>query len=293
MPDLLPLPALRAFEAAARHLSFKRAAEELAVTPTAISHQIRLLEEMLGVRLFERQPRRVTLTPAGTTLFPAINGAFAAMREAVGRVSESKRRRGLTLSATTAFTAKWLVPRLARFAEAHPDINLRLHASDEVVSFGAGRADVAVRYGLGPFPDLISEPLFEERFAPLCSPRLGVRSLEDLKCQTLLHSEWRKVDAMTPSWARWCEEAGLEGLDTDTGPVFLDDSHLIQAAVAGQGVALLSLVLVREEISAGYLEQPFGPELPGYAYHLAHPPQSDRTAEIAALKDWMKSALND
>lgn len=292
MPNLPPLSALRAFEAAARHLSFKRAAEELAVTPTAISHQVRLLEEVLGVRLFERRPRRVALTPAGTTLFPVINGAFAAMREAIGRVTENKRRRGLTLSATTAFTAKWFVPRLARFAEAHPDINFRLHASDEVVSFGAGRADVAVRYGPGPFPDLISEPLFVEHFAPVCSPRLGVRGPEDLKRQTLLHSEWRNVDAMTPSWARWCEEAGLEGLDTDAGPIFLDDSHLIQATVANQGVALLSPVLVRDELAAGYLVQPFGPELPGYAYHLVHPPQSDCAEEIEALKDWMKRALS-
>lgn len=291
MSDLPPLPALRAFEAAGRHLSFKRAAEELAVTPTAISHQIRLLEEVLGVRLFDRRPRQVSLTPAGTTLFPPISGAFAAMREAVGRVTEGKRRRGLTLSATTAFTAKWLVPRLARFAEVHPDINLRLHASDEVVHFGGGGADVAVRYGPGPFPGLLSEPLFEERFAPMCSPQLGVRSPEDLKRQTLLHSEWRRVDSMTPSWARWCEAAGLEGLDTATGPVFLDDSHLIQAAVAGQGVALLSPVLVREELSAGYLVQPFGPDLPGYAYHLVHPPASDCTVEIEALKDWMKGAL--
>tara|TARA_R110002167_G_scaffold162668_2_gene359207 strand:- start:55 stop:879 length:825 start_codon:yes stop_codon:yes gene_type:complete len=272
-------------------MSFKRAAEDLAVTPTAISHQIRLLEEVLGVRLFERRPRRVALTPAGSTLFPAVNGAFAAMREAVGRVTENKRRRGLTLSATTAFTAKWFVPRLARFAEAHSDIDLRLHASDEVVNFGAGRADVAVRYGPGPFPDLVSEPLFVERFAPVCSPGLGVRSPEDLKGQTLLHSEWRTVDAMTPSWARWCDEAGLAGLDTDAGPVFLDDSHLIQATVASQGVALLSPVLVREELAAGYLVQPFGPELPGYAYHLVHPPQSDCAEDIEALKDWMKRAL--
>ncbi len=291
MPDLPPLSALRAFEAAARHLSFKRAAEDLAVTPTAVSHQIRLLEEVLGVRLFERRPRQVTLTPAGTTLFPVINGAFAAMREAIGRVRENERRRGVTLSATTAFTAKWLVPRLASFAEAHPDIDLRLHASDEVVSFGAGRADIAVRYGPGPYPGLVSEQLFVEHFAPVCSPRLGIRSPEDLKGQTLLHSEWRNVDAMTPSWVRWCEAAGLEGLDTTAGPVFLDDSHLIQATVAGQGVALLSPVLVRDELAAGYLIQPFGPELPGYAYHLVHPPQGDGADEVEALKDWMKGAL--
>ena len=291
MPNLPPLPALRAFEAAARHLSFKQAAEELAVTPTAISHQIRLLEEMLGLRLFERRPRRVTLTAAGTALFPPISGAFAAMREAVGRVAETKHRRGLTLSATTAFTAKWLVPRLTRFAEAHPDINLRLHASDEVVTLGTGRADVAVRYGPGPFPDLISEPLFEECFAPICSPRLGVQSPEDLKRQTLLHSEWRKVDSMTPSWTRWCEAAGFEGLDTGAGPVFLDDSHLIQATVAGQGVALLSPVLVREELSAGYLVQPFGTELPGYAYHLVYPPQSNCAEEIEILKHWIIRAM--
>lgn len=293
MRPLPPLSALRAFEAAARHLSFKRAAEELAVTPTAISHQIRLLEDILEVRLFERRPRRVALTSAGTALFQPINGAFTAMREAVDRVAGSKRRRSLTLSATTAFTAKWLVPRLSRFADAYPDIALRLHASDEVAELGSGRADVAVRYGPGPFPGLTSALLFEEHFAPICSPNLDVERPEDLKHQTLLHSEWRNVDAMTPSWARWCEVAGLEGLDTTAGPVFLDDSHLIQAAVAGQGVALLSPVLVTDELAAGYVVQPFGPVLPGYAYHLVHPPQSDCAAEVDALKDWMTNALDD
>jgi LysR family glycine cleavage system transcriptional activator len=291
MTSLPPLSALRAFEAAARHQSFKRAAEELAVTPTAISHQVRLLEETLEVKLFERRSRQVVLTPAGKSLFAPLNGAFASMREAVSRVRGERRGRGLTLSTTTAFAAKWLVPRLAGFARAHPDINLRLHASDDIVDLAQGQADVAVRYGRGPFPGFIAETLFEEHFAPICSPALDVHRPEDLRSRTLLQSEWHKVDALTPSWARWCEASGLEGLDTNAGPVFLDDSHLIQAAVAGQGIALLSPVLVEEELSAGYLVQPFGPELPGHAYHFVHLRTSDREAEIKILKGWMMQAI--
>src|SRR5438552_16767731 len=150
MRRLPPLGMLRAFEAAARHLSFKRAALELAVTPTAISHQIGRLEENLGVALFERRARRVILTPAGRTLFPVLRDGLDAFADAIDGLHAHKARRSVTLSATTAFTAKWLVPRAASFRAAYPDLDLRLHASDEPVDLAAGTVDAAIRYGRGP-----------------------------------------------------------------------------------------------------------------------------------------------
>lgn len=287
MSQLPPLTSLRAFEAAARLLSFKRAAEDLGVTPTAVSHQIRLLEDVLGSRLFERRPRQVALTAAGRDLFPPVRDAFAAMSEAVARIRGVEPARAITLSATTAFTAKWLVPRLASFGRAIPGVNLRLHASDDVVDLHGGMADAAIRYGQAPFPGLVSVPLFEERFAPICSPRLDIRSPEDLRRATLLHSEWRQIDERTLSWRRWCEAAGLTDFDTAAGPTFTDDSQLIQAAVAGQGIALLSPVLVHDELANGLLAQPFGPTLRGHGYHLVHTGAGEHAEEVAVLERWL------
>lgn len=292
MPSLPPLAALRAFEAAARHLSFKRAADELAVTPTAISHQVRLLEETLDTKLFERRPRKVVLTNTGQELFPVLRHAFVSISDAVYRISREKGRRGITLSAPTAFTAKWLVPRLAAFARTNPEVSLRLHASDDAVDLHRGVADAAIRYGRAPFPGLVAEPLFDERFAPVCSSVLNVKTPEDLQRQTLLHSEWRKIDERTPSWKRWRDAAELHDLDVNAGPTFLDDSHLIQATIAGQGVALLSPVLIGEELASGVLVQPFGPALPGHGYYLVHTADPEHAEAVSCLRRWLLEEIS-
>ena len=300
MRRLPPLPALRAFEAAARHMSFKRAAAELGVTPTAISHQIKLLEDTLGLRLFDRQPRRLAITTAGLALFPGLKDGLDSFETAVRAARAGREHPTVTLSATTAFTAKRLVPKLSAFRAAHPGIDLRLHASDAPADLrtravGAG-ADLAVRYGRGPYPGLHSEPLALDRFAPVCSPRLGVGTAADLARATLIHFEWQRVEHDTPVWRRWLDHAGFDRagtpmVDADAGLVFTDEGHAIQAAVAGHGVALLSLLLVAEELADGSLVQPFGPLLDGYAYHLVHradPPEPDR---IAAVRDWLRDTV--
>lgn len=291
MRQLPPLAALRAFEAAARRLSFRHAADELGVTPTAISHQVRLLEETLGTRLFERRPRRVALTQTGADLFPVLQAAFASIGAAVARIRDERRNRAITLSAPTAFAAKWLVPRLAAFGRANPDVDLRLHASDEPVDLDSGRADAAIRYGDAPFAGLIAEPLFEEYFAVMCSPRLGVATPADLEHQVLLHSQWHKIDELTPSWRRWCSAAGIEHSDTTAGVTFTDDGLLIQAAVAGQGVALASPVLAAAEIASGLLVQPFGPALAGRSYHLVHTGRPEQAEAVAAVRSWLAAEL--
>jgi len=288
MRKLPPLAALRAFEAAARQLSFKRAAQELGVTPTAISHQVRLLEEALGVKLFERRTRQVVMTPPGQLLYPVLRDGFDAFAKALEALSARQVPRVITLSATSAFTARWLVPRVAAFREAFPELDLRLHASDAPVDLLAGVADVAIRYGRGPYPGLVAEPLFDDRFAPVCSPRLGLLRPEQLRRSPLLHFEWRLPGPDKPTWPLWFERAGLHGVDPERGVRFSDESHAIQAALAGQGVALLSLRLVADDLRSGALVQPFGPVLEGFRYQLVYPASAGAREEWSALGQWLR-----
>lgn len=289
--DLPPLNALRAFEAAARHLSFKHAADELAVTPTAISHQIRQLEEWVGTSLFERRVRRVVLTPEGQALFPALREGFDALARGVEALRRAPTRTALRLSATVAFTARWLVPRVASFRAACPELDLGLHASDAPVDLRAGGVDLAIRYGRGVHPGLRSELLLKDRFAPVCSPRLGVRGPADLDRHPLLRFEWRRVDEDTPTWPRWFAKAGRPYRTPGGELVFSDESHAIQSAIAGHGIALASLVLVAEELASGALVQPFGPVLDGFAYHLIHVDGVRNAERIAPVRHWLRTEV--
>lgn len=295
---LPPLGMLRAFEAAARLRSFKRAAEELSVTPTAISHQIRALEAQLGLRLFERQTRRVSPTAEAMRLYPVLRDGFDAFAEAIAELTARPTRRALTVSATLSFTAKWLVPRMASFRAACPDLDLRLHASDDPIDLHGGVADAAIRYGRGPYPGLIAERLIENRFAPVCSPRLQVRDVADLRRNTLLHSEWRHPTAESPTWRSWYAQAAMDGvdlhgadpsrLDSEAGLRFTDESHAIQSAIAGHGVALLSLTLVADDLAAGTLVQPFGPTLQGHPHWFVHT-DPNPNEDVRALRDWLRA----
>ena len=223
MRHLPPLAALRAFEAAARHLSFKRAAAELAVTPTAISHQIRLLEDQIGLKLFERRPRLLLLTPEGQRLYPVLRDGFDAFARAMASLNTRRSRTVVTLSATRAFTSRWLVPRTTSFAAAHPGMDLRLHAADEPVDFRGATVDVAIRYGRGSFPGLKAEELFRDEFAPVASPHLGLREPGDLRRQTLIHFEWYRTDRETPIWPRWLALAGMRDLEPRAELTFTDE----------------------------------------------------------------------
>ncbi|HYC69253.1 LysR substrate-binding domain-containing protein [Brevundimonas sp.] len=291
MRKLPPLAALRAFEAAARHSSFKRAAGELAVTPTAISHQVRLLEATLGLQLFVRGTRRVDLTPAGRRLYPTLRDGFDAFEQTIAELGKP-RREVLTLSATPLFTARWLVPRVDSFRAANPGVDLRLHATLEPVDLLGGEADAAIRYGRGPFPGLFSEPLVAQEFVPMCSPSLGLRHPDQLRDAPLLHSEWRQQGPDTPTWMRWGTVAAVKGVDWTRGVTFTDEAHVIQAAIAGQGVALLSPLLVSDELKSGSLVQPFGPALPGVHFHFVRPDDPRHAARSAALEAWLRAALS-
>lgn len=287
--QLPPLSALRAFEAAARHGSFKRAAAELAVTPTAISHQVRSLEEHTGLALFARQTRKVVLTDAGARLFPVLRDGFDAFAAIVAELTERPRRAAVTISATIAFTASWLVPRVASFVKLHPDIDLQLHASDTAEDLARSGIDLAIRYGRGPYPGLVAEALFTDRYAPVVNPLLRVRSPADLARVPRIAFAWTRELADNPTWPRWFETAGMRE-PRRAELRFSDESHAMQAAIAGQGVALVSLALVAEDLEAGRVVQPFGPTLPGHTYHLV---SRTRSAAATAVATWIRAELSE
>lgn len=291
MRKLPSLSALRVFEAAARRLSFKGAAEELNVTPTAVSHQIRQLEETLGIKLFERGTRQVRLTASGHQLFPPLRDGLDSFERAVAALRRTHGSKVATLSSTVAFMARRLAPRAGSFRDAYPDWTLRLDASNKPVDLDT-EADAAVRYGGGRYPGLAVEPLFQDRFAPVCSPHLAPAAKQDLRSVTLVHFEWgpaARDDERAPVWRQWLDRAGISGVDPEAGLSFTDEIHAVQATVAGQGIGLLSLTLVADELASGALVQPFDLSLESYRYDLVY---SHRVAERPAtmlLRNWVKA----
>jgi LysR family glycine cleavage system transcriptional activator len=284
---LPPLNALRAFEAAARHLSFTRAAEELYVTQAAISHQVKALEEHLGRKLFRRLNRALLLTDDGQAYLPSVSKAFTLLNEATNDLLTKQAPGPLTVSALPSFAARWLVPRLGRFRQIRPDIDLRIDPSTELTDFAAGDVDVSIRYGRGKYPGLRADWLMTEDIFPVCSPALleadhPLREPRDLEHQVLLHDDGHG------DWRTWLLAAGVDRVDPARGPIFTDSSMLIQAAMAGQGVALARGVLAADELAAGRLVRPFTLSLPTeYAYYLVCPQDTAEQPKVVAFRDWL------
>jgi LysR family transcriptional regulator, glycine cleavage system transcriptional activator len=281
---LPPLNALRTFEAAARHLSFTRAAEELNVTQAAVSHQMKGLEDWLGLPLFQRLNRRLVLTPEGQQYLISVRVAFDEL--------DGDRHLGLTVSVIPSFAARWLVPRLGRFRKAHPRIDLRLAATLQTVDFARDNVDMSIRYGSGRYPDLHATFLMQEEYFPVCSPTLldgehPLRGPADMAHHTLLHDEHGPGEP-NPEWRDWLRAAAVAGVRWDRGPVFQDASMMIQAAIAGQGVALGRTPLVADDLAAGRLVKPFGLALPaGYSYWIVCPKRAADKPKIQAFRDWL------
>ncbi|AMC33587.1 LysR substrate-binding domain-containing protein [Janthinobacterium sp. B9-8] len=290
-PRLPSLSALRAFEAAARLKSFKLAAEALSVSPTAISHQIRALEDSLSCALFVRQTRKVDLSAEGELLYAATKEGFDCIAAGVERL-RVRQRSTVTLSATPAFTAKWLVPRMAAFQAAHPEIDLHIHASNQQVDLHSGAVDLAIRYGQGSYHDLLATRLLQDHFAPVASKLLHIRQLSDLSLHPLIHFDWHSPPPMHLTWAGWLQNAGISDLDSTAGIRYSEESHAIQAALAGQGVALLSLELVKEEIAMGLLEVPLTPIVEGLAYHLVRSALKPAAAAVTIVEKWLIQAAS-
>lgn len=290
---LPPLNALRAFEAAARHLSFTKAADELHVTQAAISHQVRALEEYLGIQLFRRQNRAVLLTDAAQLSLPRLREAFDQLAEAVESMAASNPENLLTVSVTPSFAAKWLVPRLDGFRKARPDLEVRLDASTQLVDFGRDNVDVAIRYGAGRYSGLVSEQLMDVEVSPVCSPQLlkGEHPLAtpgDLRWHRLLHTDWSSQRGEEPDWRMWLLAAGVRDIDWAKGPQFNDWMLAMQAAIEGQGVVLGRSALVANDLAAGRLVRPFNVSVPGkFAYFLVYPEAATKRAKVAAFRDWL------
>jgi LysR family transcriptional regulator, glycine cleavage system transcriptional activator len=294
---LLPLNALRAFEATARHLSFSKAAEELHVTPAALSHQIRGLEDLLGLKLFHRRARSIELTEPARQIYPGVRTGFEAIRDAVERLGRGRDDRILVVSATPGFTAKWLVPRLYRFLGRHTDIETRISASVGYSNFTSDGVDVGIRLSSGVHPELYVEKLSDEWLLPVCSPRLlnGEHPLRSP--QDLVHFPLIQVDlpGIVPTWADWMRLAGIEGVDTTRGLRLNVADHALDAASEGMGVVLAYKMVAARDITLKRLVSPFGPEIPvpGRAYYFVCARGREKRPPIKAFRDWVFAEMEE
>jgi len=285
---LPPLNALRDFEAAARHLSFTKAAEELHVTHGAVSRQVKSLEDYLGLPLFRRLNRALRLTDEGQAYARSVRELLDSLAEATRRLRTPRETGGLTVSTTYSFTSGWLVPRLGRFRALHPDIDVRLQANDQVVEFARDNVDLAIRYGRGNYPGLAAERLMGDDYTPVSNPALlkgkhPLRKPADLKYHVLLHEEGNEVD-----WRIWLMAAGVQGVDATRGPVFSHSTMAIQAAIRGEGVALGRTALIEEELASGQLVRLFDLRLDAVmAYYIVCPPRALERPKVRAFRDWL------
>lgn len=285
---LPPLKALSVFEAAARHLNFSRAAEELHVTQAAVSQQIKHLENWFGVALFVRSGRRLSLTEEGQILAPTIRDALQQILQASERVRDRQRSGSLTVSVLPSFASKWLVPRLWRFAESNPEIDVRVSAFEWLVDLNKEDIDLGIRYGRGRWPGLHADFLLSEDIFPVCSPALlkgrhPIREPADLVRHTLLHDDFSRED-----WKLWLMAAGVKDVNPERGLSFSHTSMMLEAAESGHGVALGRTPLVAEDLARGRLVRPFDLSLSGdYAYYLVCLEERASNEKISAFRNWI------
>lgn len=300
MHTLPPLNALRAFEAAARQLSLTKAAEELNVSPGAVSHQIRALEALLGVALFERRVRAIALTRAGKLLYPGIQTGFHQIREAVEGLRSAGDERVLVVSTPPGFTSKWLAPRLYRFAADHPEIDTRISSSFLNANFTTDGVDVAIRCAApeAPFdPALVREKLADLMLVPVCSPRLlekhgPVHGADALARLPLIHDDTLVKHADVPKWAEWFTAAGVEGVNAGRGLRFNSADHALDAAGEGAGVLLAHDLLAYDDLRTGRLVIPAPLRLPSSrAFYLVCPKRRETTPQVRAFGDWIRREL--
>lgn len=301
---LPPLNALRAFEAAGRHLSFKKAAEELFVTPAAVSQQVKLLEDYLGTPLFRRLTRALELTVPGAAMLPRLSEGLDCFVAGLAAARRTEERGRIAVSAPPNFVARWLLPRLASFTSNYPQFDLRITATlraidnpEHEAQTDPGRHDaeahVAVRYGTGEYPGMVVDLLFRPTYVPVCSPKVlargnGLRKPSDLRFHTLIHDDSSPGDEERPGWEEWLRFAGAKGVDAERGPRLSNASLVHQAAVDGIGVALLLRPLVDMDIEEGRLVVPFPQAAPTrYAYYLVTPETIADHPAANAFRLWM------
>lgn len=297
-----PLNALRAFEAAARHLSLTRAAQELNVTPGALSHQIKGLEDHLGLRLFDRGVRSVTLTEAGSHLYPGLQQGFGHIWEAVAGLDRLRAEgRVLVVSTAPGFTAKWLAPRLYRFSGANPKIDVRISSTLQVANFGSDGVDVAIRNltrDAPADPSLFVERLFDQSFLPVCAPRVAAQfgpfaAPADLRRAPLIHDDTYAGRSGMPAWADWFLAAGEAGADVSRGLRFNSADHALEAAVEGAGILLSHSVLAYDDLRTGRLVIAFDRPLPSpRAYCFVCPASRRNAPNVQAFRRWLRAEID-
>lgn len=294
---LPPLNSLRAFDAASRHMSFQKAADELSVTPSALSFQIRQLEDNLGLPLFERFNRRVGLTEAGARFAPLVQDAFERLDMAMQKLRPTTPDNVLTVSTGPAFAAKWLSPRIYRFLELHPDIEFRIAASLKLADLREEPVDVAIRFGAGHYSGLHIEPLADEKTLPLVSPRLlerfgGRLTGDDLNGLTLLHDDSAAFLPNAVTWSTWLKSAGFNTVDASRGARFNHADHALDAAIDGAGIVLGRLTLAARDIAAGRLVAPFDLMLPSRAgFYFCCLPSMLETPKVQAFRSFMRAEM--
>lgn len=296
MQSIPGMRALRTFVVAGRHLNFTRAADELGLTPAAVSYQIKEIEDQLGVALFVRSSRTIRLTEAGAVLFDAAVEAFDVMGRAIARAQRMTRGASeLKVTADAQFAAKWLMRRVERFRKVHPDMELRFDISYQVRDFRHDDIDVAIRFGTGRYPGLAAHRLFDNVVVPVCSPHLlaSGRPLgepRDLLHHTLVHIEWSQQGIVWPNWRMWMAAAGVEDFDDSRTVVFGSSSDAIQAAIDGDAVALADFAMVANDLSEGRLVQlfEFGIRVPPeFAYFLVYPEEAASDPRVVAFREWI------
>lgn len=295
-PHIPGTRALRTLEAAGRRLNFTRAADELGLTPAAVSHQIKELEQQLGIVLFSRTSRTIELTEAGLLIHEAASEALERMARAVARARRIKRgAMEIRVTADATFASKWLLPRIDRFRRREPHYELRFDFSEELRDFGYDDIDIGIRFGAGVYPGLMAERLFENVIIPVCSPFLlkngpPLNEPRDLLAHTLVHVEWSRQGVTWPNWRMWMAAAGIEDFDDSQCVLFEDTSHAVHAALEGNVVALADFAMVANDLSSGRLVRPFdiGVRMPpDFAYHLVYPLEAASDARIKAFRDWI------
>ncbi|GAB3022927.1 transcriptional regulator GcvA [Bowmanella dokdonensis] len=290
---LPPLNSLKAFEAAARHLSFTRAADELFVTQAAVSHQIKALEEFLGIKLFLRKNRSLLLTEEGQGYYLDIKDIFASLQDATQRLLARGAKGAITVALPPSFAIQWLVPRIHKFSVEHPDIDVRIKAVDFDEGHLTDDVDVAIYYGRGKWPGLHADKLHTEYLTPICSPLLfqsdkPLDTLDDLRFHTLLH------DSSREPWKHWIREFNVLGVNVNQGPIFSHSMLVLQAAALGQGIALGHSVLARAEIQSGRLICPFEERLiTRNAYYLVCHESQAELGKIATFRDWVLTQVRE
>jgi len=286
---LPPLNALRTFEVAARHMSFKDTADELCITSTAVSHRIRALEEWLGVKLFNRLTRSLELTKEGEAYAPLIQEAFSIVSDASNTLKQSNEGGDLLISATMSFASNWLTPRLPSFYKQHEEFNVSVEASDLPINLARTNIDVAIRYGEGGYDDLHSQMLFTDLVTPVCAPQLlkNLTKPIDLLSVSRLNYHWTGFSDRDPNWGKWFRAAGVPDADLDQAPVFSEEHMVLAEAIAGQGVGLVGIVAAADAIQRGALVRPFPVALENRSYYFVCQPHVLNLRKIVAFRDWI------